>query len=120
MVYDRKEREESLQESDPFAIPEGLTIGDTYKVPFSHPKKGEVEITIFIKEGDGKGQPMRCIKHGDAVLLTRKSRDTASEMFKGIRHYTFKFMGNVKLLRYDDVREAIAAAHRPIKDSPAS
>ncbi len=121
IVYEEKEREEKLtpDKGDPFAIPEGLQIGDEYKVPFDHPKEGQVEITIYIKEGE-QGLPMRHINISHAVLLTRRSRETASKMIANVKRYKFDFMGNVQLLRYDDLREAIAAAHRPILDKDSS
>lgn len=108
-----------MQERDPFAIPDGMEIGDEYEVPFEHPKKGEVQITVFVMEGDKEGELMRYINTGDAVLLTKKSRDTATKMLKDVKQYRFQFMGNVKLVRYDSVIAAIAAAYRPIKDSHA-
>lgn len=118
IVYDRKEREELQESKDPFAIPEGARVGDEYVVPFEHPKKGTVEITIYLMEDEAE-KMARFIKTSDAVLLTRKSRDTANKIFVNVKRYPPSAMGNVRLLRYDDVREAIAAVYR-IKDSPAS
>lgn len=115
MVYDRKEREESLQERDPFAIPEGAQIGDNYKVPFNHPKEGDVELTIFIKEGN-EGEPVRYMNTADATRLAKKSRETVKEMLSGVKRYRFHYMGNVRLVRYDDIIVVIAAANRPIPD----
>jgi hypothetical protein len=102
------------EKEDPFAIPRGKEIGDEYIVPFKHPKEeGDVPITIYLKEGD-KGEPMRYVNMSHAVLLTKKSRDTAIRMLKAVKRYKFEFMGNVQLVRYDDVKSAIAAANRPM------
>lgn len=109
-----------MQENkDPFAIPEGATIGDEYKVLFSHPKKGDIEITIYLME-DEQGKMVRFINTSDAVVLTRKSRETANKIFVGVKRYPFSAIGNKRLLRYDDVREAIAAVHRPIPDKSSA
>ena len=98
---------------DPFAIPNGLEIGDEYKVPFGHPKEGNIEITIHILQEYEGGPPIRFVNVSHAALLTKKSRETAGKIIKGVKRHDFSFVGNAKLVRYDDVREAIAAAHRP-------